>query len=70
MRSRITQTERRQFPKLLVSKTTDLVVLFNKDKEGIVLNPDNEWPLTGFKESDWEMESFENFRGTIELSND
>ncbi len=58
------------FPKLMVSKMSNAVVFFYDDFKGIVVSDArNEYGI-GHHSTDWIMDNFKDFNGSITLSND
>lgn len=57
------------FPKLMIDKTTNLIVLFSKYEEGMVIYRGESHFLTGYFDDGWNGKAFEDFRGEIKLSN-
>lgn len=57
-----------EYPKLMISKTSDLVVLFAERECGMVVAPDDFHPISESSD-DWDMGTFEDFNGVIKLSN-
>ena len=57
------------FPKLMVSSTDGIIVLFTECKVGHVMgNPTNVHQLL-YWSNHWDMPNFNDFKGIIELSN-
>ena len=69
IKSTITETEtKNEFPKLMKSKTSGIIVFFWDDGVGVVIEGKNDQP-SGYYSSGWGMDFFEDFSGTIQLSN-
>lgn len=63
------------FPKLMVSKSCGMIVLFDRLEHGIVLVPDKSPGLSGygafgFGSSSWDMTCFEPWSGKITIEQD
>lgn len=58
------------FPKLMKGVTTSVIVLFTKEKEGTVVNGDGSIYKTGHHSDQWAFSRFEEYHGTVTLSND
>lgn len=64
-------TSKAEYPKLMKSKTSGTVVLFISDNEGtVILCTENMGYSIGMHLIDWSMQGFEEFKGTVELTND
>ena len=61
--------ESREYPKLMISKDLLLVVLMSAEKQGVVIDCTGVYEVGHFS-TDWHMDSFEDFEGSITLSND
>lgn len=59
----------RSYPCLMKLKVSWLIVLFNNEKCGVVVSPD-ENTQTGDYSEHWKINVFEPFHGSITLSND
>ena len=58
------------FPKLMIHKKHDFVVLFSSDKKtGVVVLDNTPWFGIGFTQT-WDVNTFNDFEGSITLSND
>lgn len=71
MKSVIKENETKKeikFPCLMIGKDTGFIVLFDKKGHGLVMNHNNFYDI-GYYSNAWDMDSFEPFNGTIELSN-
>ena len=54
---------------MIASKSTDIIVLFSGNADGVIVGNPNSIPI-GFRKTDWDMSKFIPFTGTITLSND
>ena len=62
--------EKEEYPRLMKSTKTELVVFMTKKGEGFVVFEGDSFHQLGKYRDDWNMEkNFEDFQGTIELSN-
>ena len=59
-----------KYPKLMKSTVSDLVVLFNEYGSGTVVVADAFSSLGAHEDTYWDMDVFEDFHGSITLSND
>ena len=57
------------FPKLMKHRGTDLIVFFNQPECGMVLRKSTNSNSQGHFSIEWEMDCFEDFIGTLEISN-
>lgn len=60
--------ENPEYPKIM-DGGRGVLVLFDKQKSGVVLRGDGEYKI-GYYSCMWEMKEFKPFNGTITLSND
>jgi hypothetical protein len=58
------------FPKLMQGFSSNVIVLFHKDRKGQVVNGGTGSITLGDYHNEFNMEFFEDFKGTIELSNE
>jgi len=58
------------FPKLMKSKETGIVVLFEKEKVGIIVGNPIGSNAMGYVSTAWSMEKFIDFDGDVLLRND
>jgi hypothetical protein len=65
------QEHNSEFPKLMIGNETEIIVLFNWPSGGTILNIGN--GATGLEIGDyfteWKMETFKDFHGTVILNN-
>ena len=52
-----------------IYKTKALIVLFSDPTHGTVIFSEQDSHLIGYHKDDWKIEEFENYEGTITLSN-
>ena len=57
------------FPKLMKHIGTDLIVFFNQRECGMVLRKSRQSNSQGHFSVEWEMDCFEDFNGSLEISN-
>lgn len=57
-----------KFPRLMQIKGGGFVVLFRRRTSGIVVASDTSTAKVGFYEDYWDFSKFEDFKGTIELT--
>lgn len=57
------------FPKLMKHIGTDLIVFFNQPECGMVLRKSTNSNSQGHFSIEWEMDCFEDFNGTLAISN-
>lgn len=75
MKSKVKLTEAKlKFPKLMINKQYDFIVLFERIKEGVVLftnekNQDFPSYHIGHYSAHWIMDRFEDFNGKLTLKN-
>lgn len=56
------------FPKLMISRNEGMIVLFSSEKQGVALDVGGStYYKKGHFASDWIIDSFEDFHGTITL---
>lgn len=58
-----------EFPKLMKSNNSSLIVLFKSKNSGTVIVEGNTWKV-GRTSGDWVMDFFEDFTGELTLKND
>jgi hypothetical protein len=58
------------FPKLMISKHENSIVLFKKQKCGTVLKSGTHSSLIGYYSENWDMNAFTDFYEAITLQND
>lgn len=63
------KTTQAEYPKLMVSTTSGLIVLFTNDKTGTVVHP-NQMHHIGHWSDDWLPPCFKDYEGDLVLSND
>lgn len=63
------QEKKNEFPSLMKSKNSELIVLFSSEDIGIVLKKDTHNSRFDYR-GDWIIDTFEDFKGIITLSND
>lgn len=63
-------TSDKGFPKLMIFHDKSFIVLFNNRDEGTVVYCNDGVHDLGYYSVTWSTELFEDFNGTIELSND
>jgi hypothetical protein len=68
MNSKINNGTKLEFPKLMKSKTTELVVLFKSEGIGTVVHPGIGWRLGEYCK-DFDDRTFQEFTGEVVLSN-
>lgn len=61
--------ESKQFPKLMRLKGSDTIVLMSHPKVGVVVN-EGKHHMVGSYFQYWDMDCFEDFNGSITLSNE
>jgi len=61
--------KKEEYPKLMKSTVTGLVLLMTKEGEGLVVFTEKTSRKIGEYDDGWDMRNFEDFNGTIELSN-
>ena len=60
-----------EYPKLMISKLNNTIILFSKKREGTVIKSGSDGlDITGVYGVDWYSENFKNYTGEITLSND
>ena len=59
----------KQFPKLMSSISNDLIVLFSREGEGVVIRASNTW-RTGDWSDNFAADNFEDFNGSVTLRNE
>ena len=57
-----------EFPKLMKSESSGLIVLFEKHKHGVTVRKNDDWRV-GHVSDTWHMDNFEDFTGEITLKN-
>jgi len=68
IKSKVSLASKNDYPKIMKSKNSGLVVLFSKSELGTVILG-NELHDCGEFSDDWDMSSFTDFDGSITLSN-
>jgi hypothetical protein len=58
------------FPKLMISRTNDLVVLMTAPGHGTVVGVGSSTWFEGDHKTSWMTEDFDDFQGTVTLSNE
>lgn len=58
------------FPRLMKSRFNNLIVLFNSRNSGMVVHPASQVNKMGSFYSSWGISTFEDYRGSVILSND
>lgn len=58
------------YPKLMITKTSGCIVLFHEEEKGVCLQKGDTQNIVGNHSSIWNMHAFEDFTGSITLSND
>jgi hypothetical protein len=58
------------FPKLMISCTSSAIVLFEENKKGQIVSGVTIGKGLGWYYEDWNMDFFQDFNGTVELSNE
>ena len=72
MKSKIVKLESKKnlyFPKLMKGCNSGVIVLFHEDRKGQVVNGQAGNTGLGYYHEEFNMEFFEDFNGTIKLSN-
>ena len=62
------EVKEKEFPKLMISRT-DVVVIMSEFRTGIVVSGGDVYKI-GYHSESWCIEDFEDFNGTLTLSND
>lgn len=57
------------YPKLMKSITSGRIALFDQPKVGVIVHSDDYPSELGGFDGEWDMANFEDFNGTVELSN-
>lgn len=57
------------YPCLRKSKLSSLVVLFSGEGQGMVVFADSIYDIGHYDADNWDDDTFEDFKGTVELSN-
>jgi len=70
MKSIVKETEKSEYPKLMISKTNGQIVLFEEREKGTVVYAGTSNNDLGWTSDVWIMDCFEDFYGEVTLSND
>lgn len=66
----LSPSEHNNYPKLMINKTLNTIVLFTRSCEGTVVHVNgNSCHKLGFFATDWDMSEFNFYPGIITLSN-
>ena len=58
------------YPKLMQGTESNVIVFFTEKRKGIIVNGNREEDELGWYYENWNMDFFQDFNGTIKLSNE